>query len=479
MTNPTPTPIPLVNLEAEQLLLASILRNNDILLIACEGMKGGHFSSSVHGLIFDATKNFFQAGKLATSVSLKTYLETDEGLAKVGGFDYLSRLSKLPVDPAEAKTYADIIKDLAIKREAISIARTVISELEAGKAADSGQLYISGVAQTLSNVASSIEQRKTRFTTRESLTAAIDHTAAAYQNDGRRPDAVSTGLNSLDNMLGGFVAGDLVVIGGRPSMGKSALALMTSFLVAKKGMAADYYSGEMSQTQIGIRLLSYTSVPQARIPFDRISKGRISEPEFNILIESARANVSVPLEIVHWPEMHLSRVHASLARRKLLLGGERKLVLAAIDSLSQFKHEGKSRGNRHEEVGIITSGLKSIAGALGICVVLLVHISREVDRRDNKRPTMADLRESGNIEQDADVIIFPYREEHYLVRDEPVPGTSEHIDWQNQMQDLSGKMDLIVAKNRQGSTGVVKVHCDIGCNSITDIPAHNQMPMEF
>ena len=464
-----PVKIPLHNLDVEYGLIGCLMHDNSMVSSACAELDPGHFFEPVLGEIFDVIRQITAKGDKATPVTLSAWFQTHPGVKSLGGPLFFAQTYGRAAPAISAGNYARIIRDLYVRRQAITEAETAIADLEALPIDETASDYAAGMSQRLSEIAAEGITRKSRFAFSEVVNEAIDRAAQAYQWDGKRPDAISTGIPSLDKLMGGFVLGDLIIIAGRPSMGKTALGIEIARLSAARGEPADYMSLEMAAWGLGIRAIS-AAMHHPKVPYQRIQWGRFSEREFEEIVATAQSINSYPLTIIDQDRMTIAGIRAEVARSK---AKRPDLKLVVIDYLGLILGTGNGRQNRSEEVGQITAELKRIAKQYQIALLVLVQLSRGVESRDNKRPQLSDLRESGSIEQDADVVIFPYREEYYLTREEPEPNTSKHIEWTDRVNKVTGLMEIIVSKYRQGRTGTVKVNADMATNSIRDI-ADNQ-----
>lgn len=451
------------NLEAELGVIAILLADNHRLFEVADRLRAEHFGEPFHRVIFNAVTKLINEGLDASPVTLRARIETHPSYEAVGGSAYLERLAKVALPASELAGYTTAVIENFARRQL-----DALGEALKGEATQSGT-PLSEIAQTASDRLKTVTEslagassRKTRFTFGEAVVEAVDHAASAYQHLGADPNAVKTGLGALDHHMGGFSAGDLIIIAGRPSMGKSALAGAVAYNVARSGIPAGFISLEMSAMLLAVRNLS-AATPFPRIPYSRILKGKITEAEFTIIADTARDIANIPLEIVAPGRVGMQMIEAEAMRLK---NKHPKMKLLVLDYLQLIPTRGISRNT---EIGEITAGLKGMAKSLDLAVVALSQLSRQVESRDDKRPQLSDLRESGSIEQDADTIIFPYRDDYYLARQEPRPNTQEHFDWQGKMEAANGIMDLIIAKFRMGATGTVRVKCEMSTNSIFDL----------
>jgi replicative DNA helicase len=452
------------NIEAEQALLGALMANNDALAFMGVQLDPRHFSEPLHGRLFEAIRSLIGQGRVANPITLKPHFELDSTLVEVGGMVYLARLMGAATTIVNAPEYARLIVDLAIRREAIDVAATAITDLQALPVDQTGEQYVSDLAREFSELSEEGEARRSSYGAEAVMVQAIDEAASAYQHDGKRPDALPTGLAALDDRIGGFVRGDLIVIGARPSMGKTALGLQLMANVATRSTPALFASLEMKSVKLGHRLLAM----KTGIPFSRIEWGRFSEREFDIITEASRGLAQWPFAIEDRSGLSLSQLEAAIARQKVRRPG---LALVVVDYLALMSPGDRYRGRKVDELGEISAGLKRIAKTADVVLVALHQLSREVERRDNKRPILADLRDSGSIEQDADAVLFIYREEYYLTREEPKADTSEYIDWQTKLRACAGLCEIVIAKNRQGPIGLAKLAYDPPTNRFTDLAA--------
>lgn len=456
--------LPLHNIEVEQGLIGIIMHDNRLLTTACADLEPEHFHEDFLGDVFSTCRAIVSRGDTASPVTLAAHYQTSEAAKSLGGPLWFARLYGGAAAAISAPHYARIIRDLYIRRRAVEEAERAISEIAQLPIDEQGADYAAAMAQRISELAAMGFGRKSRFGFGESLAATIDHIAMAYQYDGRRPDAVMTGIKALDDHIGGFIQGDLVIIAGRPGTGKTALGIELCRRSGERGQPAVFFSGEMTNWQLTVRILS-AAVTRHNIHYSRMMWGRFSEQEFEAIAEKARDIQAWPLTIIDQDRMSLAQIRAEIARAKAV---RPDLKLAVVDYLGLIRADGAAR-SRTEEVGAITVELKAIARQFGVVMVVLAQLSRAVEARENKRPHLADLRESGSIEQDADVVLFPFREEYYLARDEPRPNTDEHLEWQDAMTKAAGQMDIIIDKFRQGRTGMVRVKADMALNRIEDI----------
>jgi len=452
------------NLEAEQALLGAILVNNDAADKVSGFLEPEHFSEAVHARIYEAASGLIRAGKLASPVTLKTYFERDETLAEIGGPAYLARLAAAATTIINAEEYARAIYELATRRRLIEVGTDIVNDSYDTPVELRARDLVERAEQALYELAEQGKYGQGFQPFGTALTESVDMAAAAYQRDGGL-SGISTGMKDLDERLGGLQASDLLVLAGRPAMGKSSLATNIAYAVAKayeaehrpdgttkvlNGGVVAFFSLEMSAEQLATRIIS----EQAEIPSEKIRRGKISEEEFHRIVEVSQALQSLPLYIDATGGLTIAQV-AARARR---LKRQRGLGLVVVDYLQLLAGSSRRAAEgRVQEVSEITTGLKALAKELQVPILALSQLSRQVESRDDKRPQLADLRESGSIEQDADVVMFIYREEYYLGRKEPRPNTPEHLEWQDQMDQVTGVAEVIIGKQRHGPTGAVEL----------------------
>lgn len=465
----TETRAPLANIEAEQALLGALLVNNESLSTIRVPLEPAHFAEPIHARIFETIRAMTALGRIASPVTMFNYFQNDETLKELGvGAGYLARLAASAVTVINAPDYALSVFDLYLRRQAIERASAAVEDLYSLPVDVTAPDYISGLAQGFSDLAEDFgAMGKTTFTAEAAVTAAIDSAASAYQNDGKIPDAVQTGLADLDDKIGGLVPGDLVIVGARPSMGKTAVGLQLAMNAAMRGEPSMFVSLEMSKTQLGHRMLSMMLRPRMSLPFSRIARGRFDEKEFDPITVAGEAIKKLPLIIEDRGNLNLAGFRSVVARAKTR---HPKLKVVVLDYMGLMDAGDRYKGQKVNELTEISNGLKKTAKQLGVCVVALHQLSRALENREQKRPTLADLRDSGAIEQDADIVIFPFREAYYLMREYETydPNTPAALEISDKLREMGRRMELIIAKNRQGATATVKAWCDIECNYIAD-----------
>ncbi len=449
------------SIEAEQQLLGAILTNNDVFDRVANIVGPEHFYDPVHARIFDVAQARISKNALASPVTLKPFLEGDEGLKELGGPAYLVRLAGAAISSFAAKDYAQMIYDLAIRRELIRLGQDIAAKARKGDVSTEPRAQIVEAEQELYKLAEQGSSESGFQSFLRAVTDAVLNANAAYQRDGGLA-GVSTGLVDLDKKLGGLHKSDLLILAGRPSMGKTSLATNIAFNIAKtykrgqlpdgsegavNGGVVGFFSLEMSAEQLAARILSEAS----EVPSEQIRRGDMTEIEFRRFVEAAKALEACPLFIDDTPALPIAQVAARARRLKRTHG----LDALFVDYLQLLRGSGRNE-NRVNEISEITQGLKAIAKELDIPVIALSQLSRQVENREDKRPQLSDLRESGSIEQDADVVMFVFREEYYKEREKPGDHEMEKMaQWQEDMERLRSKAEVVIGKQRHGPIGTV------------------------
>lgn len=451
------------NVEAEQQLLGAILTNNDIYDRIAAIVSPQHFYEPVHARIFEVAASRIAKNNLASPVTLKAFLEDDEGLKELGGPAYLVRLAGAAISGFAARDYAQMIYDLAIRRELMRLGRDISDKAAKVDIASEPKEQIVEAEQALYALGEQGQTNSGFQSFLKAVTDAVNLANAAYQRDGDM-SGISTGLIEMDKKLGGLHPSDLLILAGRPSMGKTSLATNIAYNIAKvyqKGILHDgtegavnggvvgFYSLEMSAEQLAARILSEAS----EIPSEQIRRGDMNEEEFRRFVEAAKQLESCPLYIDDTPALPISQLAARARRLKRTHG----LDVLFIDYL-QLVRPATAKDSRVNEVSEITQGLKAIAKELEIPVIALSQLSRQVENREDKRPQLSDLRESGSIEQDADVVMFVYREEYYKEREKPGDHELDKMQtWMADMEALRGRAEVVIGKQRHGPIGHVEL----------------------
>jgi replicative DNA helicase len=445
------------NLEAEQALIGSILVNNDIIDEVSTIINSNIFYDPAHVKIYEVIESLNNKGMIANPITLKNFFEKDNMLNEVGGTEYLVKLTRFSSSSKQAIDYAKIIHEMYLRRELVQISDKLSTDtLNANSQEQNAESIIESTEKSLFDLAErgSFSQSFLKFN--EALDQTIEMATLAMKSD-QGIVGVPTGLTDLDEKLGGLHKSDLVILAGRPGMGKTALATNIAYHAAQNLMSRQekssiaFFSLEMSSEQLSTRILS----EQARIKSDDIRRGKVTESEINRYIETSRNIYNLPLYIDETPAITISTLSNRARRIKRLFG----LSLIVVDyiQLMRAPSSNNRNDNRVQEVSEITQGLKALAKELKVPVLALSQLSRAVESRDDKKPQLSDLRESGSIEQDADVVMFVYREAYYLENKQPKLGSIEHAEWQSKMNDVNGLADIILGKQRHGPTGTVKV----------------------
>ena len=455
------------NIEAEQSLIGSVLVNNDIIDEISNIVNAAKFFDPIHRKIYEVVENLNNKGMIANPITLKNYFENDSGLSEVGGVDYLVKLTRFSSSIKQAIDYAKIIHEMYVKRELIFISEGIDDQAKDDQIEKTGENIIVDAEKSLFDLAERGNFSQTFLKFNQALDQTIEMATLAMKSD-QGIVGVPTGLTDLDEKLGGLHRSDLVIIAGRPSMGKTALATNIAYHAAKnmqenneKGSVA-FFSLEMSSEQLSTRILS----EQARISSHEIRTGKATEETLNRYIEASRNIYDLPLYIDETPAIAISTLSNRARRIKRLFG----LKLIVVDYIQLMRTNSNRMDGRVQEISEITQGLKALAKELNVPVVALSQLSRAVEQRDDKIPQLSDLRESGSIEQDADVVLFVYREQYYLEKKEPKQGSIEHAEWQSKMSDIHGLANLIVGKHRHGSTGTVHVEFEGMYTKFKDLP---------
>jgi replicative DNA helicase len=460
------------NIEAEQALLAAILVNNAAYHRVSDFLTPEHFALGVHGRIYAAITRLIERGQIANPVTLKGLFDQDEALAEIGGAQYLARLATSVVTIINAEDYGRTIHDLHLRRQLIAIGEDTVNNAYKHDLEEDAARQIEAAETKLFDLATTGQHEGSFQPFKTALSKAITLAEAAFKRAGRTT-GVSTGFTDLDKLLGGLHPSDLIVLAGRPSMGKTALATNIGFhaaasfrptkapdgrTVAEDGAVVGFFSLEMSAEQLATRILS----EESQVGSDRIRRGDVSHADFERFVQASQRLASVPFFIDDTPALTIGGLRTR-ARRLMRQQG---LGLVIVDYLQLLR--GSDAENRVQEISEITRGLKALAKDLNVPVLALSQLSRNVEQREDKRPMLADLRESGSIEQDADVVMFVFREEYYLARKEPTK--IEHDDdrafneayekWANRLQEVHGTAEIIIGKQRHGPVGKVTLRFD-------------------
>jgi replicative DNA helicase len=471
------------NVEVEQALLGAILVNNEAFYRVSDFLEPEHFFEPLHQKIYKDIGSLVRAGKSATPLTLKTFLPADLDVAGLSGSQYLARLAAEATTVINAADYGRNIYDLAIRRALIGIGEVMVNVAYDAPIDIAPQAQIEDAERRLYELAETgrYDGGFQRFA--QALTTAVELAAHAYERDGKL-SGLASGLRDLDRMMGGLQPSDLIIVAGRPGMGKSSLATNIGYNVAKAwrsdvrpdgqiksvdGGIVGLFSLEMSAEQLATRIIA----ERAGISSSRIRRGEIDASDFDRVAEAAREMESLPFYIDETGGLAI----AQLAARARRLKRQKGLDLLIVDYIQLLQGSSKRASEgRVQEVSEITTSLKALAKELNVPIIALSQLSRAVESRDDKRPQLSDLRESGSIEQDADVVLFVYREEYYLRNREPRPGTDEHFKWQTDMELAHGKAEVIIGKQRHGPTGTVQLQFEAEYTRFADLADADRLP---
>ena len=455
------------NIEAEQALLGAILVNNEAFYRVSDFLEARHFFEPIHQRIFELAGELVRAGKIATPVTLKTFLPADFDVAGLSLNQYLARLAAEATTIINAEDYGRTIYDLSIRRDLITIGEDMVNLAYEAPVDSTPLSHIEDAERKLYQIAETgrYDSGFQRFA--QALTTAVDMAAQAYQRDGGL-SGLATGLSDLDARMGGMQPSDLIILAGRPGMGKTALATNVAYNVARawdgevrpdghlatiNGGIVGFFSLEMSAEQLATRIIA----EQTEIPSNKIRRGAIDEADFEKIKDVSIELQNLPFYVDETGGLSIGQL-AARARRLKRQRGLDLLVIDYLQLLAGSSHRA-SEGRVHE-ITEITTRLKALAKELNIPILALSQLSRQVEARDDKRPQLSDLRESGSIEQDADVVLFVFREEYYLENRKPREGTAEFSEWEKQITDAHGKAEIIIGKQRHGPTGTVELQFD-------------------
>ena len=438
------------NIEAEQAVIGSILISNDIFDEINTIISSINFYDPMHQKIFEAVESLIYKGMLANPITLKNYFKDEKDDLNIP--EYLVKITKFSTSVRQAIEYSKIIYDMFVRRELIKISEQTIDSAKINDLDTNGQSIIESSERLLFDLAEKGSFNSSLVKFDEAMKQTIDMASAAYKNE-EGIVGVPTGLRDLDDKLGGLHQSDLIIIAGRPSMGKTSLATNIAFNAAQKLQESGkkssiaFFSLEMSSEQLSTRIIS----EQARISSNDIRRGRISDEQFDKFLETSKNISELPLYIDETPAISIAALSNRARRVKRLFG----LDMIVVDYIQLMRGTTFNKDGRVQEISQITQGLKAIAKELSVPVVALSQLSRQVEQRDDHKPQLADLRESGSIEQDADVVMFVYREGYYLQRKEPREATVEHAEWQAKMNEVAHLAQIIIGKQRHGPIGNV------------------------
>jgi len=469
------------NLEAEQALLGAILVNNEAMDRVSSFLEPHHFFDPLHQQIFETAAKLIHAGKNATPITLRTFFERAEPISlNLTVPQYLGTLAANATTIINAEDYGRTIYDLATRRALIIIGEDMVTGAYDSPVDYTPQAQIQEAETRLYDLAEQRKYGQGFLGFGAALTNAIDMANAAYQRSGHL-SGLATGLADLDAKLGGLQNSDLVILAGRPSMGKTALATNIAYHIAKHhklerqadgsdktvdGAVVGFFSLEMSAEQLATRILS----EQAQISSEKIRRGMISQDEFSNLVLASQEMSHIPLYIDQTGGISV----AQLAARARKLKRQKGLGLVVVDYLQLLTGHKRVSDGRVQEVSEITTGLKALAKELNVPILALSQLSRQVEQRDDKRPQLSDLRESGSIEQDADVVMFVFREEYYVERRKPSESDPKFGEWRDEMMRVHGQAEVIIGKQRHGPTGTVALAFEGQFTRFSNLERHHQ-----
>jgi replicative DNA helicase len=473
------------NVEAEQALLGAILVNNDAYYRVSDFLKPEHFQEAIHKQIYKVASDMIRAAKRANPVTIKTFLPAEEKIGDMTVAQYLARLAGEATTIINAEDYGRSIYDLATRRSLITIGEDMVNIAYDAPVDMPPSGLIEDAERRLFELAETGGSNAGFQDFSSAINEAIDLAAAAFEREGGL-SGIATSIHTLDQRMGGLQSSDLIVLAGRPGMGKTSLATNIAFNIAHNyqgdveadgspkaldGGVVGFFSLEMSADQLATRIIS----EQAEVSSSKIRRGEITETDFQKLSFCAQEMQKIPLFIDETGGISI----AQLAARARRLKRQRGLDVLVIDYIQLMQGSGKNAGNRVQEVTEITTGLKALAKELQVPIIALSQLSRQVESRDDKRPQLSDLRESGSIEQDADVVLFVYREEYYIQNREPKEGTEEWLKWDTELREARGKAEVIIAKQRHGPTGTAKLGFQAEFTRFSDLAEEDHLPERY
>ncbi|MEA1073200.1 replicative DNA helicase [Sphingomonas sp. LY29] len=480
------------NVDAEAALLGALMIDNRLVEDVQIRLKAHHFFEPLHGRIYDAILRMTDKNMVANPVTLKPILESDEGIKQVGGVGYLAQLTGSGAAVIGARDFAAQIYDLALLRALVGVGRDMVEGALDTSEEVAPLAQIERAESELYRVAEEGGNEGKVKSFGEASQLAIKQAEKAL-NTGGNLSGLTTGLDGINAKIGGLHKSDLTILAGRPGMGKTSLATNIAFAAAQRyirdqedgidmtktaGAPVAFFSLEMSADQLATRILA----EQSGISSENLRMGKISQQEFRSLARAAAELSTLPLYIDDTPGLTI----ASLRARARRLKRQKNIGMVMVDYLQLLSGSGKgsSGDNRVQEISEISRGLKQLAKELDLPVMALSQLSRAVEQREDKKPMLSDLRESGSIEQDADIVLFVYREDYYVAAKEPkrpMDGDDgkvweAHEQWQRDMERVYGMAELIVAKQRHGATGKVRMRFDARITKFSDPIDEGYMP---
>jgi replicative DNA helicase len=458
------------NIESEQALLGAILINNEALQRVSSFLQPEDFFEPIHQQIYEVVRALITTGKVATPVTIKTYLPADRDIAGMTLGKYIARLAAEATTIINAVDYGRTVCDLSARRALISAAENARSAAF-GASVDMDPAVIAGdlIEECDAIVAARSTTNTPRVSIGQAAKEALERMTCALQRNGA-VSGIECGLRELDDKTDGVQRGELIVLAGRPGMGKTGIGLSSARKMALKGSSVLYFSLEMMAAALANRCLSDALFgTENQISYWDITRGKLNDAQAEAVAEAAREMRSLPLEIEQQAGLSVSQIAGRARKHKAALERQGKtLDTLFVDHLGLVQPSYRYAGNRTHEIEETTGALKALAKELNVAVVALCQLNRAVEGRDDKRPTMADLRDSGAIEQDADLIVFLFREEYYLSRPSLKPSADEDRRVARLAQ-VRNRLDLIIGKARNGPTATVSVFFDVSCNAARDL----------
>jgi replicative DNA helicase len=471
------------NIEAEQSLLGAILVNNDAFYRVSDFLEPKHYFETVHQKIYETASSLIRMGKVATPVTLKTFFPADADILGMTVSQYLARLAAEATTIINAQDYGRTIYDLSLRRDLIGIGEDMVNVAYDAPVDFAPRAQIEDAERKLYELAESGRYDGGFQKFSQALTVAVDMAAKAFQRDGKL-SGIATGLRDLDIKMGGLQPSDLIIVAGRPGMGKTALATNIAYNVARayrgevqadgttkavNGGVVGFFSCEMSAEQLATRIIA----ERTGIPSSHIRRGGITESDFEKIRDYSIELQSLPFYVDETGGLSIAQLMARARRLKR----QRGLDLLVVDYIQLLQGSSKRSDNRVQEVTEITTSLKALAKELNVPVIALSQLSRQVESRDDKRPQLSDLRESGSIEQDADVVLFVFREEYYHLMSKPSESDKEKFpDWLAKSDKVHGKAEVIIGKQRHGPTGTVELQFDAAVTRFGDLSQESHLP---
>lgn len=470
------------NIDAEAALLGAMMIDNRLAEDVQLKLRPEHFYEPLHGRIYEAILKLIDRAMVANPVTLRPMFAAEEDIAGRSVPSYLAQLTEQSAALIAAKDFADQVYDLSLLRELIRVGRELVvnaadtsSEVNPHEQIQAAELALYRVAEE-GDVGSSVRSFA------QSATLAVQMAERALKSGGHL-SGITTGLSAINAKIGGLHRSDLVILAGRPAMGKTALATNIAFSAAERlmrdkvagdiektsGAGVAFFSLEMSADQLATRILA----EQSNISSEDLRMGKINQDQFRSLVRASGTLQDLPLYIDDTPGLTI----AALRSRARRLKRQRGVGLIVVDYLQLLQGTSRqSSDNRVQEVSEITRGLKGLAKELNVPVLALSQLSRAVEQREDKRPQLADLRESGTIEQDADIVMFVYRDEYYHAQKKPEEGTDKFDKWLERGQAIMGRAEVIVAKQRHGSTGIIDLHFEKTVTKFSDLADDRYLP---